>query len=65
MNVLSKHSRIIATLPLARSWTSLCYGPNIESDNKAIPLLLTDPVALVLHFILLTPANLSLSECVC
>lgn len=70
LNVLSTHLRIIANLPMEwRCWARLCglAMDNDGSNNKEegagrIPLLVTDPTALMLKYILLSPVHLSQGE---
>lgn len=63
LNVLSTHLRIIANLPMEwRCWARLCGLPMEESKEEGagrIPLLVTDPTALMLKYILLSPVHLS------
>lgn len=67
LNVLSTHLRIIANLPMEwRCWARLC-GLAMDDGGKEegagrIPLLVTDPTALMLKYILLSPVHLSQGE---
>ncbi|KAJ6638423.1 E3 ubiquitin-protein ligase Ubr3, partial [Pseudolycoriella hygida] len=64
LHVLSAHVRVLTEWPLWRSWASLCGLPNDDSAPvpllcmEYIPHLLSDPIALMLKFILLAPLHL-------
>lgn len=56
--------RVLIEWPLWRSWASLCGLPNDDAApvplhcREHIPNLLSDPIALMLKFILLAPLHL-------
>lgn len=64
LHVLSVHVRVLIELPLWRSWASLCGLPNDDAapvplhSREHIPSLLSDPIALMLKYILLAPLHL-------
>ncbi|CAD7090025.1 unnamed protein product [Hermetia illucens] len=64
LHVLSVHVRVLVEWPLWRSWASLAGLPVTDSApvpshcRELIPSLLSDPIALLLKFILLAPLHL-------
>lgn len=61
---MSVHVRVLIEWPLWRSWASLCGLPSDDTTpvplhcREHIPNLLSDPIALMLKFILLAPLHL-------
>ncbi len=68
LHVLSVHVRVLVEWPVWRSWASLCGLPNDDAAPvplhciEHIPNLLSDPIALMLKFILLAPLHLDQGE---
>lgn len=69
LHVLSVHARVLARWPALMTLQQLCGLPPKPPENKEIvpverevPLLLKDPVALLLQFILLLPLHLDQSK---
>lgn len=66
--MLSVHVRVLVEWPLWRSWASLAGLPVTDSApvpshcRELIPSLLSDPIALLLKFILLAPLHLDQGE---
>ncbi|XP_026827990.1 E3 ubiquitin-protein ligase Ubr3 isoform X2 [Ooceraea biroi] len=72
LHVLAMHARILATWPVHHIWEQLCGISSVEdatsslalgtapqeAENKEVPLLLRDPIALFIQFILLLPLHM-------
>ncbi|XP_053987373.1 E3 ubiquitin-protein ligase Ubr3 [Hylaeus volcanicus] len=65
LHVLAMHTRILTAWPVHRTWQELCGIPAepvtplaLTRHEREIPLLLRDPTALLIQFILLLPLHL-------
>lgn len=70
LHVLAVHARVARSLAMWPAWMTfqqLCGIPakvntSIAHIEREVPLLLRDPIALLLQFILLLPLHLDISE---
>ena len=68
MHVLAIHMKVMAPRSLSETWGALtCQWSNQDSSgelilrHKNVPLMMQDPQALLIHFILLLPLNVDLT----
>ena len=67
LHVLAVHGRILAQWPVWLTWQHLTQIPVESSETqlanveKEVPLLLRDPIALLIQFLLFLPINLDQS----
>lgn len=68
LHVLAIHGRILAQWPVWKTWQQLAQLSLDETETqvanieKEVPLLLHDPIALLIQFLLFLPLNLDQSK---
>ena len=69
LHVLAMHARVLTNWPVSHIWQQLAGLPSDPSaplalipHEKEVPLLLRDPTALLIQFILLLPLHLDQSK---
>lgn len=66
--MLAIHGRILAQWPIWQTWQQLAQFPEEESETqianieKEVPLLLRDPITLLIQLLLFLPINLDQSK---
>ncbi|XP_017785571.1 PREDICTED: E3 ubiquitin-protein ligase UBR3 isoform X2 [Nicrophorus vespilloides] len=61
LHVLAVHARVLALWPASMTFQQLCRVSMVNAlapIEKEVPLLIRDPIALLLHFVLLLPLHL-------
>lgn len=66
--MLAIHGRVLATWPVWQTWQQLAQLPEEETETQVaniereVPLLLRDPITLLIQFLLFLPVNLDQSK---